>query len=147
TREEEAASLFSVAEWLGQVWPPLAGQARDLAGRLAALLKDLPVVDRPLHGDFYARQVLLGPQGVGLLDFDEAVRGGPALDLGLFQRATRSAWRAIRGCRSCGKLSAPPRCSGSWSSATGAWPDPLSREGPELAQGTRGACSASGRSG
>jgi len=72
-----------VAEWLGQVCPALVGRARELAGRLAALLRDLATVDRPLHGDFYAKQVLQGPD-VGVLDFDEAGRGDPALDLGLF---------------------------------------------------------------
>src|SRR5262245_43810435 len=81
-RTEEAASLAAVAAWLGHVCPDLADRARRLAGRLAARIGELPLADSPLHGDFYAKQVLLDGESVALLDFDEAFRGDPAHDLG-----------------------------------------------------------------
>ena len=38
----------------------------------------------PIHGDFYAKQVLTGPRSVCILDLDHAVRAPLAADLGLF---------------------------------------------------------------
>lgn len=36
------------------------------------------------HGDFHSRQVLLRPEGIAFLDFDECRPGDPAMDLGDF---------------------------------------------------------------
>ena len=47
-----------------------------------------------VHGDFSAKQVLIGAQGAGLLDFDKAFCGDPATDLGNFiAQAERYALR------------------------------------------------------
>jgi aminoglycoside phosphotransferase (APT) family kinase protein len=62
---------------------------------LASRLAELPPTDRQLHGDFYAKQVLLRPDGVAVLDFDEAARGDPGHDLGLF--LAHLEWDALRG--------------------------------------------------
>ena len=48
-----------------------------------------------IHGDFYAKQVLVGPQGVRFIDFDEARRGLALEDLGNF--LAHLEHRAIRG--------------------------------------------------
>lgn len=84
TREAEVDTLLEVAAGVGFVCPHLARRAHDLAQRLAAQLVNEHPVNRPIHGDFYAKQVLLADDTVALLDFDEAVRGDPAADLGLF---------------------------------------------------------------
>jgi streptomycin 6-kinase len=84
SRQTEAAGLVSEATWLGFVCPRLASQAAALAQRLAARLMREPALDRPIHGDLHARQVLLGGGTVTILDLDRAVRGDPAADLGNF---------------------------------------------------------------
>ncbi len=83
-RAEEAAAFPPLADWLAHVCPGLANRAVRLAEVIAAQIAMLPTEERPLHGDFYAKQVLLGDGPVGLLDFDEAFRGDPAHDIGLF---------------------------------------------------------------
>src|SRR5205814_358169 len=65
---------------------PRAGLARAavLAHRLAARLRDAPTAEHAIHGDFYAKQVLLDGRRVGIIDLDQAARGDPAFDLGRF---------------------------------------------------------------
>jgi Phosphotransferase enzyme family len=84
TRAAEAATLLEVASGLGHVCPPLLRQANDLAQRLAGQLAQAPLMNRSIHGDFYAKQVLLATDSVAILDLDEAVHGDPAADLGNF---------------------------------------------------------------
>lgn len=84
TRESEASILLSVASGLSFLCPHLADRVNTLARRLSALLLQEPLVSRPVHGDFYAKQVLLAGERVVILDFDSAVAGDPAFDLGLF---------------------------------------------------------------
>ena len=104
TRQAEAATLQAVAAGLAVVCPGLAGRAERLAGRLAARLVDEPAVDRPIHGDFYPQQVLLTDGRVAILDLDEAVRGDPAADLGLFIAHLEDA--ALRGQLAGGRVEA-----------------------------------------
>lgn len=101
-REAEAAELLAVASWLGTVCPRLGRRAGDLARRLASRVAGLPPADRQLHGDFYAKQVLLREDGVAVLDFDEAVRGDPSHDLGLF--LAHLEYDALRGRIRCGPV-------------------------------------------
>ena len=84
SRAEEAAPLIEVAEWLAAVVPNSATPARTLARTLAVRLEQTPEESTPLHGDFYANQVLLDDSNVGIIDFDEACRGDPSTDLGTF---------------------------------------------------------------
>ena len=84
TREAEAASLCALATRLGWICPHLAARADGLARRLATRLRHEPPVNRPLHGDFHPKQVLLAGDSVAFLDLDRAVRGDPAADLGHF---------------------------------------------------------------
>jgi Ser/Thr protein kinase RdoA (MazF antagonist) len=68
----------------------IAAVLPDLRSRLDALLRrlaetlpgGLPLV--PAHGDFHADQLLLGPEGITLVDFDEFCRAGPALDIATY---------------------------------------------------------------
>jgi hypothetical protein len=83
-RQAEARLLLELGAWLGHVCPAVAGRAAHVAGRVTSLLPDVPAPESLLHGDFHPGQVLIGTDGVALLDFDEAARGDPALDLGTF---------------------------------------------------------------
>lgn len=70
--------------WISHVVPSLASAVRELGESLMAKLLDGPESFCQVHGDFYSKQVVLGAVGVGVIDFDEAFRGDPANDLGLF---------------------------------------------------------------
>jgi aminoglycoside phosphotransferase (APT) family kinase protein len=85
TPAREAEALRATAEGLAFLCPALAGRALAVARRLARALASAPLEARTVHGDFYAKQVLLrGAEGAALLDLDEAARGDPAADLGNF---------------------------------------------------------------
>jgi hypothetical protein len=101
-RKAETAALFECADWLGFVFPSLAEPARKSARRLAAWLMAEPSLQRAIHGDFYARQVLWSGGRVGIIDLDEAVKGDPRADLGLF--IARLEWDALRGKLPAGSL-------------------------------------------
>lgn len=84
TRRSEAAALREDANFLALIHPTLAGRATQIAKEIGAKLEQAPAMDRPLHGDFHARQILLGETTATILDLDRAVRGDPAADLGNF---------------------------------------------------------------
>ncbi|HKP53150.1 MAG TPA: phosphotransferase [Chloroflexia bacterium] len=84
TREAEASNLLSVSAGLEFLCSHLAGRINSLARRLAGHLLHEPPLNLPVHGDFYAKQVLLAGAKVVILDFDAAAAGDPAYDLGLF---------------------------------------------------------------
>ena len=84
TREAEASGLLSVAAGLGFLCPDLHDHTQTLARDIALLLMREPALNVPIHGDFYAKQVLLDADRVVILDFDSAAAGDPAADLGLF---------------------------------------------------------------
>lgn len=83
-REAEASTLLSVASGLAFLCPHLSEKIHGLARRLATYLMQQPPMNTPVHGDFYAKQVLLAGERVVILDFDSAAAGDPAYDLGLF---------------------------------------------------------------
>jgi len=81
----ESGWMFQpAAEAVAAVCPDLARRALDLARRLVAALCREVYEICPLHGDFSADQVVLDGGSVGFVDFDLAVRGDPAHDLGWF---------------------------------------------------------------
>ena len=84
TRAMEAKRFDALADWFAWLLPDLASRVRALADTLGHLLLSAPPQTFPVHGDFYHSQVLLDASGLSLLDFDEAYRGDPAHDLGLF---------------------------------------------------------------
>ena len=84
TREAEASGLLSVAAGLAFLCPDIAERVQTLAREIALRLIREPEVGHPIHGDFYAKQVLLDDDRVVILDFDSAAAGDPAADLGLF---------------------------------------------------------------
>jgi Ser/Thr protein kinase RdoA (MazF antagonist) len=84
SRESEVSSLLSVSAGLEFLCPHIDSSVNRFARRLASHLLREPALSLPVHGDFYAKQVLLAGDKVVILDFDSAVSGDPAADLGLF---------------------------------------------------------------
>jgi len=82
TREDETASLLSLASEIGFLYPALAGRADELARRVAAQLAGAPDMHVAIHGDFNANQVLMAPSDVSIIDLDWACCADPADDLG-----------------------------------------------------------------
>src|SRR5688572_26714891 len=73
TAASEAAAVISLADGLSDICPELDVDARRLAARLAERLTAAGQVVCPVHGDFYARQVVLdGGAAAGVLDLDGA---------------------------------------------------------------------------
>lgn len=95
SRTMELDALDRVAQWLSDVLPQIGSLAHDLADRLIDRLRELPALNRPIHGDFYANQVLLDEDQLSFIDFDEAHLGHPAGDIGSFIAHMES--NAIRG--------------------------------------------------
>ena len=81
TGADVAAALLAEADTLGVLVPAIAPRAHVLAHRLAARMADTAVCDRPVHGGFHARQVLLDGDTAAILDFDKAKQGDPVADL------------------------------------------------------------------
>jgi hypothetical protein len=111
-RDDPLAELAAAAGAISAICPALAPRVRRLAAALASELQAGPARLRPLHGDFYADQVLIGPGQATLLDLDNARWGDPAGDLGTF---TAHLWRAVelgRGAASQAELLARALCAG-----------------------------------
>ncbi len=84
SRETEIKRLLSHANHLNFLLPGRRRGIRKLARNLAMRLSDTPQLLSPIHGDFYAAQVLIDRDQFAILDLDEAVYGDPASDLGNF---------------------------------------------------------------
>lgn len=84
SRGWEADGLRATAAGIAWLLPGHAAGVVALAERLADRLQAAPAVHRPVHGDFYAKQVLVDGERAGVLDLDSAALGDPAQDLGLF---------------------------------------------------------------
>lgn len=84
SRDAEAESLIAIAAGIGDIAPRLAGRAHALARTLADQLMIAPAMTTPVHGDFYADQVLVSGNECAFLDFDRAGLNDPASDFGNF---------------------------------------------------------------
>ncbi len=84
SRYAEATKLYQIAGGIAILAPHLAEWAERLASRLAGWLLSEPEIRKPVHGDFYAKQILVNNDRVHVIDFDEACLGDPRADLGLF---------------------------------------------------------------
>jgi len=82
--ERELARLTDVAAAVGFIHPRLTNRVAGLAERIGRDLGEQDPVYSPVHGDFYAKQVLLQNDRVAVLDFDESAIGDPATDIGNF---------------------------------------------------------------
>lgn len=84
SRNSEISVLYTISDNLVFLCPSLAEHSKNLARYLAEWLSDQPIVYKPIHGDFYAKQVLVDNGQISIVDFDEAVLGDPKADIGLF---------------------------------------------------------------
>ena len=88
-REGEAesaahAGLHRIAETVVQWVPDTHEPLSRLLSRLARHRDEQPGERTAIHGDFYTKQVLFGPAGVSLLDFDECAIADSHIDLAIF---------------------------------------------------------------
>lgn len=82
--DAEHVRLRTAADAVAVLWPPLASRAADVAERVIEAMPSLQLA-APVHGDFYARQVLLLPAGgVAIIDVDQAEFGDAMSDLAMF---------------------------------------------------------------
>ena len=84
SREGAAMSVLAAANAAAWLCPDLAQRLRRLAPRVAAELLAQPALQRPIHGDFSADQVLVAAHGIGIIDYDQTRVGDPAADFGTF---------------------------------------------------------------
>lgn len=85
SRQAEAEKLGAIANAVAHAHPRAADRVQSLAARVAEWLLKQPTVERAIHGDFYAEQILLqNGATVALLDLDEVRCGDPAVDLANF---------------------------------------------------------------
>ena len=85
TGTSDAAAIVSLSHYLAFLHPPIARPVRQLARRVSAGLATKTDGLCPLHGDFYAKQVLLNGSTVAFVDLDEATLGNPAIDFARFR--------------------------------------------------------------
>jgi aminoglycoside phosphotransferase (APT) family kinase protein len=109
-RRDLAGEVAEITAELATVragWPDVAEVVEDALRRCA----DAPARARPAwpvlcHGDLTPAQVLVTGEGaVGLLDFDDACVGEPALDVGRFTAYLR-LWEARTGIDTAGAVTA-----------------------------------------
>ena len=79
-----AERLSALAEHIGFVLPHLQQRAKGVAQGLIGWLGDQPLVHRPVHGDFYDKQVIVESGNVRLIDLDGACLDNPLIDLGSY---------------------------------------------------------------
>ena len=82
--DAETCASHSTAEAIATVTPELGPRARRLAAALTDGLGSRPSRVGPVHGDFYAGQVLVVDGGIALLDLDNAAYDAPDADIGSF---------------------------------------------------------------
>jgi hypothetical protein len=79
----DAATTLIAARDIAALCPELGPAADALAHELTRRLLDAPVKRRAIHGDLHPAQILFSPdRPIGLLDFDRAACGNPAVDVG-----------------------------------------------------------------
>lgn len=82
--EAAARALQELGEFVAILLPDVGPRVQKLAEDLAVAISTLPPGNATIHGDFYAKQVLLDSERVTVLDLDEAARGNALTDLGSF---------------------------------------------------------------
>ncbi|MFV2069794.1 MAG: phosphotransferase, partial [Pirellulales bacterium] len=84
TPGDQVAAIGATASTLEFLCPQFGGQVRQIARRLVEQCHATLYSAVTIHGDFYARQVVVDTDRVAIVDLDDAVRGNPATDLGCF---------------------------------------------------------------
>lgn len=76
--------LRSHARQLRYLLPDIAAYADELAKSLGKWWLERIPARKPVHGDFYDKQIIINEKQVGVIDTDSTHRGDPANDLGCF---------------------------------------------------------------
>ena len=82
--EREVEDLLDAADTAAALLPHRRAEIDSLLGHLVTGLAALRPAARTIHGSFHHDQVLVGDDGVALLDLDSAAVGDPLLDVGHF---------------------------------------------------------------
>ena len=77
-----AERVKALGEKAGFLLPHLNGRAVSMAASLLLWLCQQPSVKRPIHGDFYDKQVIVNNGDAWLIDLDGACLDNPLVDLG-----------------------------------------------------------------
>ncbi len=99
SRAEEIAMFQRALENAAALMPEMDARLGALSRRLVEAMAGTPADLGPIHGDFSADQVVVGPDGIHLIDWDRAGTGDRAADLG-------SALARLDADRITGRLSA-----------------------------------------
>lgn len=93
--DRENVSLMELADDIAVLAPSLAVRAWSLAKRLTADLSAQPKANDLIHGDFYAKQVILDPSSdrVHFIDFDQLRLGDRYEDIANF--VAKNYWQVI----------------------------------------------------
>lgn len=97
----QAAALGELERDIALLAPVLAQRTHRLVSALNDRLAKMPEASDWIHGDFYAKQVILSPKPAGLesdvefIDFDEVSVGDCCQDLGNF--IAQTLWSSTRG--------------------------------------------------
>ena len=82
--QQEIEDLRAAADTAAALLPHRRAEIDSLLGRLATRLAAVRPAATTIHGSFHDDQVLVGDDGVALLDLDSAAVGDPLLDVGHF---------------------------------------------------------------
>jgi aminoglycoside phosphotransferase (APT) family kinase protein len=83
-KTEKAEKLQGLADSMKLILPHLSTRALAAASHLASKFS-FDIEKKPIHGDFYAKQVLVNNnKQTSFIDLDEVTLGDPRVDLGLF---------------------------------------------------------------
>jgi aminoglycoside phosphotransferase (APT) family kinase protein len=83
-RADDLLAIGPSVTAVAMLQPRLEALASGIGSRIAASLETMAAPIAPVHGDFYGDQVVVLPDAIGVVDFDRAHLGDPAVDLGLF---------------------------------------------------------------
>lgn len=78
---DEIHALHAAAQAIIALYPALLPRIQLLIETLSIHLNTMPILQGLIHGDFYARQVLIDSENTHLIDYDEAACGNQLLDL------------------------------------------------------------------
>ena len=91
----QLAILDSLASQLGYLMPDISHYADELVRTLGRWWSGRTPERKPVHGDFYDKQIIIKRAQVGIIDIDSAHLGDPVNDLGCF--VAHLERRAIEG--------------------------------------------------
>ncbi|MBL4829342.1 MAG: phosphotransferase [Aliivibrio sp.] len=93
--ESFVQKLLQLSKGVAELVPSLKKRAYSLTHQLAFAIRSLPLLPERIHGDFYAKQVLIEHQTINVIDLDDACCWFRHYDIGLF--IAHVEWDCLRG--------------------------------------------------